>query len=142
MLRRIPLNQGITWEPTRKTTPTMRQLSDLVKSRRKLKPIKSFFPCLIYEMSAYSFRISQIHASPDLYSSGILWSHPVRYPLDPNKQIFTWTTLRKKLVHSFCNSLKIRVYPWPSCTGNTTRLRSRFAIGNYVNQRLLKPVHD
>lgn len=79
--RRIPLNQGITWEPTWKTVPTMRQFRDYLKaglysenSKTKVPDVKSFFPCLTFELSAYTFLI---HFMKKWVSSGLLVSSGV-----------------------------------------------------------------
>lgn len=91
--RRIPLNQGITWEPTWKTVPTMRQFRDYLKaglysenSKTKVPDVKSFFPCLTFELSAYTFLIHFIQKMGELWSSGILRCHRVRYPCDKSNK--------------------------------------------------------
>jgi len=80
-----------------------------------------------------------------------LWSPFIRYALDPGKRDISLWSMRDS--YPLCQSQveEKRVYGIPSF-GSPGRLaqstdsgagkRRIFAIGNYVNQRLLKPLHD
>lgn len=77
--------------------------------------------------------------------AGILWPERIRYAWDPNKKLFSAFDL------DFFESKIGTVLPLldlPMASGRLGQVvegggkQRIFAIGNYINQRLLKPVHD
>jgi hypothetical protein len=154
-LSQVPLCRGVTWLPTWKSLPTYKQMNCELRKNAEAqgwvynwKNIQSCFPAFMFELSAYTFLIEMIHSQPDQWSSGCLWPHRARYAKDPANQIFSGTDL---------DVFERTIGPWlphyrqlglaPICgrLGSSVEgggKRRIFAIGNYVNQRLLKPVHD
>lgn len=86
-----------------------------------------------------------MHARGEQFSSGVLWPKIRRYAFDTRNAFFTELSLEY---------FEARIGPYlplPEQMGippNTGRLRractgdGKSAIGNYVNQRLLYPVHQ
>lgn len=89
-----------------------------------------------------------VHSREEGYSQGCLWPPYVRYPFDPTNETIT---------HCFLDWFERRIGPYltsPDQLGveaRTGRLccactvdgkRRLFAVGNYVNQRLLFPLHQ
>lgn len=89
-----------------------------------------------------------VHAQGQQWSQGALWPEYIRYPLEKTKKLISGWSLdifertNGPLLPSI-NDFGLRWIPGKlgcSCPGGG---KGRiFAIGNYVNQRLLKPVHD
>lgn len=153
-LRSIPLHQGMVWEPTWKTVPTMALANrELAKHHagtgsRWSGPVRSFFPALMFEMASYASVLQFIHAQGQQWSSGVLWPHRVRYALDKLNEHFTNTDLEE---------FERRIGPFlptseqlglPMVTGRLGQTiqqgtkRRLFSMGNYINQRLLHPLHQ
>lgn len=145
----IPLNQGMKWKPSWKTLPTYLSIKEF---------LWSVFPDLVQEFSpysaqtmelaAYSHLMDFIHSKGEQWSSGILFPHRVRYPFDVNNKMFSGTDL-----DVFEKTIGPYLPPWhpamgPPMTGKLAQKvegggkRRIFAIGNWVNQRLLTPVHE
>lgn len=108
---------------------------------------RSCFPALMFEMISFTQLIEFIHLYGEQWSSGILWPIRIRYALDPNNKMFTGWDLDyyEQYIGTFLPNH--RQIPGCACTGKLGQSvegtkRRIFAIGNYVNQRLLKPVHD
>lgn len=112
------------------------------------KNIISVFPSQMFEMASYASLLEFIHQKGEQWSSGILWPHRVRYAFDKNNKLFSGTDLdqfEKTIgpVLPTCRQLGL-----PMVEGRLGQSvegggkRRVFAIGNYINQRLLKPVHD
>lgn len=79
---------------------------------------------------------------------GILWPHRVRYPRDENKKLFSnWDLedFERKIGPYLPSPTDLNC---PPIVGRLCSLvegggkRRIIAIGNYINQRLLRPVHD
>nr|UJQ92583.1 MAG: putative RNA-dependent RNA polymerase [Mitoviridae sp.] len=149
----IPLNQGMSWVPTWKSLPTHRRVNELfseilqkydIASRRPI----SIFPALLFEMNAFSFLLERIHLSEDHFSSGCLWPVYTRYALDSRStQITNWclTEFEKVTGPQLPTYHQLKEPPICGRLGQSVEgggKRRIFAIGNYINQRLLKPVHD
>lgn len=153
-LRSIPLHQGMVWEPTWKTVPTMALANrELAKHHagtgsRWSGPVRSFFPALMFEMASYASVLQFIHAQGQQWSSGVLWPPRVRYALDKLNEHFTNTDLEE---------FERRIGPFlptseqlglPMVTGRLGQTiqqgtkRRLFSMGNYINQRLLHPLHQ
>lgn len=82
-----------------------------------------------------------------LCSKGRLWYSRTRFACDPNNEDFThrdWEWFQDHVACHFPGDESVEF----SRTGRLGQSiegggkRRIFAIGNYVNQRLLKPVHD
>jgi hypothetical protein len=88
------------------------------------------------------------HASGEQWSQGCLWAPRVRFALDGNNSFFSgiyldWFENRIGRYLPSCDDLGVP----PVCgrLGQSVEgggKRRIFAIGNYVNQRLLQPFHD
>lgn len=82
------------------------------------------------------------------WSQGVLWPHRVRYAGDSNNSIFSgldYDTFEYRVLPNLPTSDSVD----PSrVTGRLGQVvegggqSSLFAIGNYINQRLLRPVHN
>lgn len=89
-----------------------------------------------------------IHSREDQWSSGILWSPRVRYAFDANKKTFApwdldWFERRIGPFLPTCDQLGVPpITGRLGCTVEGGGKRRIFAIGNYINQRLLAPVHE
>lgn len=121
--------------------------SDAVR-RLFRKNIISVFPAQMFEMATYASLIEFIHSKGEQWSSGILWPHRVRYAFDPFNKLFSSLDLSEfersiGPVLPTCRQLGIpRVEGRLGQSVEGGGKRRIFAIGNYVNQRLLKPIHD
>lgn len=81
----IPLNQGMSWEPTWKSLPTHRRVNELfreVLAKTKNHRWVSCFPALLFKMNAFSFFLERVHVSEGFWSQGVLWPWYTRYALD------------------------------------------------------------
>lgn len=152
----IPLNQGMKWVPTWKSLPTFKQMNDLLRQNAREQgigfpfkgSIQSCFPAVFFELSAYTFLLEFIHSRGEQWSSGILWPERTRFALDRQNQIFSGSDLdqfEKTCGPQLPSYRDLRIPPITGrlgCTIEGGGKRRIFAIGNYINQRLLKPVHD
>lgn len=148
----IPLYQGMSWEPTWKSLPTHRRVNSLFKevlAEKRLPPrVVSCFPALLFEMNAFSFLMERVHVSSGHWSQGVLWPEVTRYARDPaNKNLTNWCLSEFERVTGPQLPSYHELGEPPICgrLGQSIEgggKRRIFAIGNYVNQRLLKPVHD
>ena len=147
----IPLNQGMSWEPTWKSLPTHRRVNSLfreVLAKTKSHRVVSCFPALLFEMNAFSFLMERVHVSDGHWSQGVLWPKVTRYALDPASTSLTnWCLTEFERVTGPQLPTYHQLQEPPICgrLGQSVEgggKRRIFAIGNYVNQRLLKPVHD
>lgn len=152
-VRTFPLNQGMTFEPTWKALPTTKIVHSVLYNRLKVpyetaKRIKSCFLSLPYELACWASLVEFTHARGEQWSQGTLWPHRTRFAFDKNNKIFSGTDLEwfERCTGPFlptCKDLGIpSVTGRLSCTFPGAGKRRIFAIGNYVNQRLLRPVHD
>nr|DAC76753.1 TPA_inf: RNA-dependent RNA polymerase [Beta vulgaris mitovirus 1] len=151
---RIPLKQGMRFEPTWKALPTSKIVQSVLVNRLKVLDmkaalkIKSCFLSLPYELAGWTNLVEFVHAGGEQWSQGALWRERVRYPFDCMNKTFTgsdidWFEEYKGPRLPTCKRLGIPPTTGRlSCSFPGAGKRRIFAIGNYVNQRLLKPVHD
>jgi len=138
----IPLKQGMTWLPTWKAIPNYKVFKGfgLPKSPYIVWPL---------ELKCFGSMLRFIHSKGDQFSPLCLWPSRVRYALDPRNKIYTNLDL-DACEKSFAPLLPVVEGPAAQhfCFGRLGssvegRAKRRiFAIGNYVCQRLLKPVHE
>lgn len=84
----IPVEQGISWEPTWKATPNIKIPKDALYPKYWGKARKSAFCTLTYELSAFGTMLQHEHALGAFFSSGGIWRHRVRFALDPDNTRF------------------------------------------------------
>lgn len=147
----IPLEQGFSWVPTWKTLPTHARVKQLFKEPLKkmgITRLSSPFPAILFEMNAFSFLLERVHVSQDHFSQGCLWHAYTRYALDSNNRSITnWCLDRFEKVTGPQLPSYHEIGEPPVCGrlgmsiegGGKRRI---FSMGNYLNQRLLRPVHD
>lgn len=138
----IPLKQGITWLPTWKAIPNYKVFKGfgLPKSPYIVWPL---------ELRCFGSMLRFIHGYGEQYSPLCLWPHRLRFALDPRNEDFTIKDLNA-CEQSFAPHLPVVDGPAAKhfCfgrLGSSTEGRAKrriFAIGNYVCQRLLRPVHE
>jgi len=139
----------MTWEPTWKAEPPCAQLTKYLLSlgvKPTLAKAKSCFNVFPYELSTFAFLVRHVHLYGEQWSQGVLWPHYTRYARDPwNKMFSGWALDRyeaivgPQLPHGV--GYKRIVTGRLGCSLGGAGKRRVFAIGNYVNQRLLRPVH-
>lgn len=152
----IPLKQGLRFIPTWKSIPTgpwySRFIRGMVDNNDKLlKSIslncRSIFTCFPYEFASFQMLMIFCHSREDQFSQGCLWAPYIRYAFDPYNKWITPLCLdwfESRIGPYIPSSQAMGVPPIPgrlsqSCSGDGKR--RLFAIGNYINQRLLEPVH-
>jgi hypothetical protein len=150
-ISKLPLHQGMTWDPTWKALPTHHLTQDLLcqwLNPGYAKKIKSSFVSLAWEIPAFQFLMNLVHAGGEQWSQGRLWPTRVRYAFDKLNKTFTGLDL-DKFEHDVgrylptCDQLGIPpICGRLGCSIEGGGKRRIFAIGNYVNQRLLRPVHE
>lgn len=150
----LPLYQGMRWIPSGKTLPTYRTLKSVYSAgglfSEKERYLKRLSPLMVqtWELAAFRHLVEFINARGEQWNQGALFPHYVRYAFDNNNKLFSGHSL---------DFFESRVGPhlpkWaevfgPPMTGVLGQKvegggkRRIFAIGNWVNQRLLSPVHD
>ncbi|KAH0705873.1 hypothetical protein KY285_012221 [Solanum tuberosum] len=158
-LQSIPLEKGMNWKPTWKSTPLLdnfvRQFQysvDDVVDGATAKYVKehNIFVNLKHEIAAFIFSVNKIHSIQDgFFSPGILWSQRVLYPFDSNNTRFANESLDlfEKQVGPLFSSLLGAYQGVPLVTGRLSQAiegggkQKIFAICNYIKQRLLHLVH-
>nr|WMB96858.1 hypothetical protein [Solanum melongena]WMB97143.1 hypothetical protein [Solanum aethiopicum] len=158
-LQDIPLELGMSWEPTWKSTPLFDnfvrsfdlKVDDTVdKVASKYAKDHNIFVNLKHELAAFIWNIKKIHSIPDgFFSPGILWSKMVYYSFDRNNAKFANEALEyfETSVGPYFSSLLGAYSKVPLVTGRLAQViegggkRRIFAICNYVKQRFLFPVH-
>lgn len=164
-ISKIPLEKGITWEPTWKETPILDSyLSKYVQVQRIVKFSKpnkervmvanagAFIPSNIFtnlkhELAAYAWNEQKIHSFQDGYfSPGILWYHRVLYAGDI-KRTTQYSNMDleyyERSIGPHIDSLLPAYETVPLFTGRLCQTlagagkRRIFAICNYVKQRLV-----
>ncbi|KAG6467802.1 hypothetical protein ZIOFF_074318 (mitochondrion) [Zingiber officinale] len=142
----IALLKGISWKATWKSTP-----NDDRRFWKKPKPSPSILTSLKYEMASFLMYSRVLSSKMDFLHPGMMWSRRVLYPLD-----FSYTTRAMWdsldqfhyytdhiLQESFKPLWLLDCLPGRlTCTLAGAGKRRMFAIGNFVRQRLLYPVHD
>lgn len=146
---KIPLKQGMLWKPSWKTLPTYHSIKTFLWPMfPHLVQEYSPYSAQTMELAAYSSLLKFIHSYGEQWSSGILFIPRVRYALDVNNKMFSGDDL-----DVFEKTIGPHLPPWhpamgPPMTGKLSQKvegggkRRIFAIGNWVNQRLLTPVHE
>lgn len=90
----------------------------------------------------------QTHAQGEQWSQGCLWYPRIRYAFDGHNAHFTAHDLdwfKRRIGPSLPNCNNMGVYPECGRLGQSVEgggKRRIFAIGNFINQRLLRPIHD
>ena len=158
-LQNIPLELGMSWEPTWKSTPLLDnfvrsfdlKVDDTVdKEAAKYAKDHNIFVNLKHEIAAFIWNIQKIHSIPDgFFSPGILWSKMVYYPFDRNNTRFANEMFNyfESAVGPYFSTLLGAYTGVPLATGRLAQViegggkRRIFAICNYIKQRLLFPVH-
>lgn len=148
----IPLNQGMSWTPTWKSLPTHRRVREVfrevIQENKLPRRLVSCFPSLLFELNDFSFLMERVHVSEDHFSQGVLWPSYTRYAMDPRN-----TSITNYLLDKFEATAgpqlpsyhQIKEAPICGRLGQSIEgggKRRIFAIGNYINQRLLHPVHN
>lgn len=152
-VRSYPLEQGMTFEPTWAALPTSKIVQSMLLNRLKhpwseVRGIKSCFLSLPYELACWMSLVTFTHAKGEQSSQGSLWPKRTRFAFDKNNKVFSGLDLEwfEKCTGPYlptCTDLGIPpITGRLSCTFPGAGKRRIFAIGNYVNQRLLRPVHD
>lgn len=151
----VPLNQGLEFVPTWKSVPSSSWYRKLMarcgdSKGASLKPLSksSLFPCFFSELAAFQFLMTFVHSRPDgFYSQGCLWPPYIRYPFDSTNRLITQWSLEwfeRRIGPLLPSPDQLGIPPNTgklccACTGDGKR--RLFAVGNYINQRLLYPVH-
>jgi len=143
----LPLSLGISFVPTWKAIPSIEDIS-LSTSREN----SSIFNLFKFEMASFGRDIRYIHSIQDgIFSPGILWRKTMLWPFH-----YSWNTAEcdnslqfydTKMGHLIDQSTSCfdGYYLYPGRLAQVldgSGKRRIFAIGNYVRQRLLRPVHD
>lgn len=151
-IQTIPLSQGMRWIPSWKALPSYMAFryvySNVFKEKSKFSKVKSPFLVQTFELAAFRHLVEFINARGEQWSQGILWPKRTRYAFDTMNKVFSGIDLEL-----FEAQVGPYLPPWhPACgpviTGKLGQKvegggkRRIFAIGNWVNQRLLSPVHD
>lgn len=141
----IPLNKGLSWIPTWKSLPNSDRLFD--------KKIPSnVFSSLKREIASFAGDVNKIHSLEGIFSPGMLFAKRTLWPLceDTTRGLHEDMEFYERnvgivfsdLAQAFKES-SARLYP-----GRLAQVvegagkRRIFAIGNYIKQRLLYPVHE
>lgn len=92
---RIPLHQGMSFEPTWKSVPTQTWFNSILKGYKDSSGRKyvhtSCFTCLPFEMAAFSFVMKFVHAKGEQYSQGCLW--PMLYAMIEGPTAINYSTM-------------------------------------------------
>lgn len=116
--------------------------------RGRLASKRSIFTSLPYEIANFQFLMTFVHSRGEQWSQGCLWYPRVRFALDKQNKTFTphdldWFERRIGPVLPTCQDLGIPAIPGRlGCSLEGSGKRRIFAIGNYINQRLLRPVWE
>ncbi|KAH0644769.1 hypothetical protein KY284_032653 [Solanum tuberosum] len=158
-LQNIPLELGMSWESTWKSTPLLDnfvrsfdlKVDDTIdKEAAKYAKDHNIFVNLKHEIAAFIWNIQKIHSIPDgFFSPGILWSKMVYYPFDRNNTRFANEMFNyfESAMGPYFSTLLGDYTGVPLATGRLAQViegggnRRIFAICNYIKQRLLFPVH-
>lgn len=116
--------------------------------KSKYSRVKCPFVAQTFELAAFRHLILFINSQGEQWNQGVLWPERVRYAFDPANKLLSGTDL-----DHFESKVGPFLPTWsPACgpvmTGKLGMKvegggkRRIFAIGNFINQRLLSPVHD
>ncbi|GMN19136.1 hypothetical protein TIFTF001_045135 [Ficus carica] len=148
----IPLEKGLVWEPTWKATPNDDRIFvgrglDLPKGWRKAVP--NIFTSMKYEIASFAENVNFIHSlQAGVFSPGILFAKRTLFALDNR---YTTQACNQDLEYyeravglGFSSVAQAYAHLWPGRLASVIEgagKRRIFAIGNYIKQRLLHPVH-
>ncbi|KAK9082549.1 hypothetical protein Syun_031853 [Stephania yunnanensis] len=141
------------FEPTWKSIPTVQMTRQILRKYLKLeekmiKKTRSILTSFHLELAGYADLINDIHAVGEQWSSGILWPERTRVALDPFNKVYSGNDLdwvEARIGPRLPRSAEFHVPPVTGklgCSLEGAGKRRIFAIGNYINQRLLRPIHD
>lgn len=149
-IRSIPLDQGMQWTPTWKALPSFSTMQSLFSryGRSQWKRCRSSFPAQTFELAGFIWLVEFVNARGEQWNQGTLWALFRRFPFDPSNKRLSEVSLEffEQRIGPFLPTWSPEV--GPVVTGRLGQSiegggkRRIFAIGNYVNQRLLHPVHD
>ena len=155
-ISRIPLHLGLSWVPTWKSTPSMSWISQLYarssdsagRPLTKFRRYRSIFTSLFAEIAAFAWLVRFVHAMAEQWSQGTLWAPFTRFPFDNSNALLSGWALdwfERRVGPYLPLPEHMNIPPLTGKLGSTCagagKLRL-FAIGNYVNQRLLAPIHE
>lgn len=143
----------MTWQPTWKTVPNDDRIffgRGLTLPKGWSKPVPQICTSLKYEIAAFAKNIEFIHSRQDgFFSPGVLFAPCVLYALD---NVFTTKVVNqdleyyeKRLALGFHSVTSAYSDLFPGRLASVVEgggKRRIFAIGNYIKQRLLFPVHS
>ena len=146
------LKAPFLFKPTWKALPTHQLIYSILTKRLKIngsraKRVKSCFVSLPYELASWMNLVNFVHARGEQWSQGALWAPRIRHAFDKNKKLFSgrdldWFETRIGPYLPTCDDLGIPpVTGRLGCSIEGAGKRRIFAIGNYINQRLLHPIH-
>ena len=137
------------WDPTWKALPNQQngfslltRLGQLGKTKTVLRKIPSCFPVLHLEIAAFVRLMVFVHSRGEQFSQGVLFPHRI-YGMRWIQIILSlplrWVRTGPYFQTLLCNS---SLGDWVRLVRGEVGKRRIFAIGNYVNQRLLRPCHE
>lgn len=93
-IKRIPLEQGLRFEPTWKALPTHSLTKRVWVGRRKLpyrkiRNFRSSFTSFSHELGAFQWLLVVGHSQGTQWSHGCLWPPRIRYAFDVRNKTFT-----------------------------------------------------
>ncbi|XLT04685.1 hypothetical protein HN51_058891 [Arachis hypogaea] len=93
-IKRIPLEQGLRFEPTRKALPTHSLTKRVWVGRRKLpyrkiRNFRSSFTSFSHELGAFQWLLVVGHSQGTQWSHACLWPPRIRYAFDVRNKTFT-----------------------------------------------------
>lgn len=93
-IKRIPLEQGLRFEPTWKALPTHSLTKRVWVERRKLpyrkiRNFRSSFTSFSHELGAFQWLLVVGHSQGTQWSHGCLWPPRIRYAFDVRNKTFT-----------------------------------------------------
>ena len=141
----IPLKSGISWRPTWKAKDSNMRPIRLKDNPRKR--YKSFFRAFPFEVNSWFCKVQEDAKKSAGSLFGILWYPRIRYCFDENNEMFSQRDASRFEREVMNNN------PFPEFSNVTPSLgrlgrsiegggkRRIFAIGNWVHQRLLRPLN-
>lgn len=147
-IREIPLNKGFSWVPTWKSLPNQND-SRFGYSNK----VVNCFSSLKHEIASFAVDLNILHSTEGIFSPAMLFGKRVLYPLDNE---YTRRALHEDaefyesnlgivfadLSHAYTSAHAPLVSGRLGQSLEGSGKRRIFAIGNYIKQRLLFPVHE
>jgi len=146
-VRDLPLDLGLSWVPTWKAIPSICDISLNTPAKDS-----SILNLMKLELASFGRDIRYIHSIQDgIFSPGILWRKTTLWPFN-----YSWNTAEcNESLRQYEMKIGQLIDQSTSCfdgyflyPGRLSQSldgagkRRIFAIGNYIRQRLLRPVHD